>query len=133
MKPKTKKKFLHIVARSIELRDAAGKPRIFMDAGNGDGHATICVFSNNNRAISISTTPEGSLHISLEGTKSFAAFNMTAEENAQLSIRDKHGSLGTELGASFISDEHNLTIFRKGQIYWTTRKRTAKQSKKTQT
>jgi len=131
MKVKTKKKAKHIVARSIELKDAKGKTCIYMDAGSGDGFSTICLFSNDERSIQISTSPEGSLHICLEGKKCSAAFGMTSKENAGLSIRDKNGLLGTELGAAFDSDEHSLTLFRKGQVHWTTRQQPQKKSKKT--
>ena len=130
MKPKIKKRAKHIVARSIELKDAKGKTRIFMDAGDGKGYSTICLFSNGDRSIQIAVTPEGSLHISLEGNKSFAGFNMSATEDACLNIRDKNGLLGTELGATFDSGEHNLTVFRNGQIHWTTRKRPTTKFKK---
>jgi hypothetical protein len=52
---KRKPKHKHIVARSITLEDAKGKPRIFMDAGSGGGYATICLFGEDDRSIQIST------------------------------------------------------------------------------
>jgi hypothetical protein len=121
---KRKQKPKHITARSITLEDANGKPRIFMDAGDGDGYVTICLFGEGDRSIQISTSPEGGLHISLMGQRSTvsATLGMTADEDAGLSIRDRQGRLGTMLGSTFHPDpgEHRLILFRDGQPYWST-------------
>ena len=123
---KRKAKPKHIVARSITLEDAKGTPRIFMDAGNGDGYVTICLFGEDDRSIQISTSPEGGLHISLHGErpKVTAALAMTADEDAGLSIRDRQGRLGTMLGSMFNTGEHSLVLFRDGQPCWSTVKPT---------
>jgi|SRR5579872_237162 len=117
---KAKRKSKHITARSLTLEDAKGKPRIFMDAGDGDGCVSICLFGEGDRSIQISTSPEGGLHISLIGRRSTvsATFGMTPDENAGLCIRDKQGRLGTMLGSSFHAGEHRLVLFRDGQPYW---------------
>jgi hypothetical protein len=78
--PKTlRKKPKHIVARSITLEDAKGKPRILLNAGDGDGLVSICLLGQDGRSIQISTSPEGGLHISLFGTnqKVSASLGMT--------------------------------------------------------
>lgn len=119
-KPKQK----HIVARSITLKDAKGKPRIYLDAGDGDGLVTLCLFGEANRSIQISTSPEGGLHIVLHGQRSkvTAALGMTPDENAGLSISDRQGRLGTMLGSTFHTGQHSLVLLRDGQPYWTTLK-----------
>ncbi len=123
---KRKPKAKHITARSITLEDAKGKPRIFMDAGDGDGHVTICLFGEDDRQIEISTSPKGSLHISLFGRRQTvsASFGMTPDEDAGLSIRDRQGRLGTMLGSSFHTGEHSLVLFRDGQPSWSAPKQT---------
>ena len=112
----------HITARSIILEDAKGKARIYMDAGDGNGYATICLFGEGDRSIQISTSPEGGLHISLLGKRSTvsATLGMTKDEDAGLSIRDRRGLLGTMLGSVLDSGEHRLILFRGGQPYWST-------------
>jgi len=114
----------HLIARSITLEDAKGKPRIFMDAGNGDGYVTICLFGQDDRSIQISTSPEGGLHISLMGKLQTvsATLGMTANEDAGLSILDKRGRLGTMLGSTFHTGEHRLVLFHEGQPCWSTPK-----------
>jgi hypothetical protein len=125
-----KRKPKHITARSISLNDAKGKTRIYMDAGNGDGFAAISLFGNGGLSIHLSTQPNGSAVISLEGKKCVASLGMNTNEDAGLSIRDRQGLLGTMLGSMFDSGEHHLTIFKNGQIYWSTRKSSVKKIKK---
>jgi len=124
-KPNPKKrKAKHIIARSITLLDAKGKARILMDAGDGDGCVTICLFGEGERSIQISTSPEGGLHISLLGKRSTvsATLGMNSNEDAGLDIRDRKGLLGTMLGSGLDSGEHKLVLFRDGQPYWSTPK-----------
>lgn len=118
----TKRKPKHIVARSITLQDAKGKPRIFMDAGDGDGCVAICLFGQHDRSIQISTSPEGGLFISLLGKRATvsASLSMTPEEDAGLSINDRRGLLGTMLGSTFHKGEHRLVLFHDGQPFWST-------------
>jgi hypothetical protein len=127
-----RKKQKHIVARSIVLEDAKGKPRILMDAGDGDGHVCICLFGQDDRSIQISTSPEGGLHISLLGQRCTvsASFGMSPSEDAGLSIRDRKGRMGTMLGSTFDTGEHRLILFRDGQPFWSTPKQAPKQRKK---
>jgi len=122
----------HIIARAITLQDAKGKPRIFMDAGDGDGCVTIALFGENDRSIQISTSPEGGLHISLLGKRSTvsATLGMTPDEDAGLSIRDRKGLLGTELGSEFQTGEHRLVLFREGQPYWSSPRQSKQQRKR---
>lgn len=47
----TKRKPKHLTASSITLVDAKGKPRIFMDAGDGNCPASICLFGKEERSI----------------------------------------------------------------------------------
>ena len=104
----------HITGHSITLTDAKGKARIHMDAGNGDGLATICLFGESGRSIQISTSPDGGIYISLLGQrcKVSATLGMTADESAGLTILDRRGRLGSMLGAVFDSKEHRLVVFR---------------------
>ena len=125
MATKTKKRkprLKHLTARSITLEDAKGKPRIFMDAGNGDGCVTICLFGEHDRSIQISTSPEGGLHISLLGQLGnvSATLGMTPDEDAGLSIHDRQGRLGTMLGSSLPDGEHRLMLFQDGRHHWRT-------------
>ena len=110
----------HLTARSLTLEDAQGKRRIFLDAGNGDGRVTICLFGEHDRSIQISTTPAGGLHISLLGQRGTVSttLGMTPDEDAGLSIRDRQGRLGTMLGSNFQTGEHRLVLFRDGQPCW---------------
>ena len=120
-KPKKRKSLVkHLTARSLTLEDAKGKPRILLDAGNGDGCVTICLFGEHDRSIQISTSPEGGLHISLLGRRGnvSATLGMTPDEDAGLSIRDRQGRLGTMLGSNFQTGEHRLVLFRDGQPCW---------------
>lgn len=119
---KRKQKDRHITAHSITLLDSKGNARILMDAGNGDGYATICLFGEDDRSIQISTSAEGGLHISLLGKRSrvSASLGMNSNEDAGLSIRDRKGLLGTMLGSTLDASVHQLVIFQDGQQYWST-------------
>jgi len=117
-KPRSK----HLTARSLTLEDAKGKPRIFMDAGDGDRYVTICLFGEHDRSIQITTSPEGGLHISLLGQRCnvSATLALTPDEDAGLSIRDRHGRLGTMLGSILQPGKHRLVLFQDGQPCWST-------------
>jgi hypothetical protein len=130
---KRKPRQKHIVARSITLKDAKGKPRIFMDAGDGDGYVTICLFGEDDRSIQIATLPEGGLHISLHGQRSkvTATLGMTSREDAGLSIRDRQGKLGTMLRSTFHPGKHGLVLFSDGQPCWSAPKPTKRKTKMT--
>lgn len=110
----------HIVARSITLEDAKGTPRIFMDAGDGDGYATICLFGEGERSIQICTAPDGGLYISLLGQRcaSSATIAMTADEKAGLSILDDKGQHGSLVGSLSPSGEHKVVLCREGMPVW---------------
>ena len=112
----------HLTARSLTLEDAQGKPRIFLDAGNGDGRVTICLFGEHDRSIQISTTPAGGLHISLLGQRGTVSttLGMTPHEDAGLCIHDRQGRLGTMLGSSLPDGEHRLMLFQDGRHHWST-------------
>jgi len=112
----------HLTARSLTLEDAQGKRRIFLDAGNGDGRVTICLFGEHDRSIQISTTPAGGLHISLLGQRGTVSttLGMTPDEDAGLSIHDRQGRLGTMLGSSLPDGEHRLMLFQDGRHHWRT-------------
>jgi len=117
MKPK------HIVARSVTLKDAKGKTRIFMDAGDGDGYATICLFGEGKQSVEIASSRDGGVYISLYGAsqKVSAVFSILPDEKAGLQIRDADGRLGTVLGTDLQSGEHHLTVYRNGKVSWTTK------------
>jgi hypothetical protein len=130
MKSKNSKKPTHITARSITLNDANGKTRIRMDAGDGDGFASICLFGESGRSIQISSQPGGSMIIAIHGKRSQAVFGMSADEDTGIDLRDRQGLLGTIVGSVFSPGEHHLAIFRDGQISWSTRKRKKKRARR---
>lgn len=119
---KSPKKRGEIVAHSIVLKDAKGKVRIIMDAGSGDGAAAICLFGEGGRSIQIATAPTGGLSIELLGNQCHVALTlgMSSEQDGGLSIRDRKGRLGTELGSSFDPGTHRLVLFHDGQPYCNT-------------
>ncbi|HWB58281.1 MAG TPA: hypothetical protein VG733_02270 [Chthoniobacteraceae bacterium] len=129
MKAKRSKKPDCITARSIELVDVKGKTRIFLDAGDGNGFACICLFGENGRSIQLSCQPGGSMAIAIHDKHSEATFGMSAQGDAGIDIRDRKGFLGTLLGSNnFTPGEHHLSVFQDGQLAWTTRKRKKKRT-----
>jgi len=54
-----------ITARSLTLVDAAGRPRIIMDAGSDDGHATLTVVSTTGERVEIAAQPNGTVALSI--------------------------------------------------------------------
>ena len=127
-----KQKDKHITARCLTLVDAKGKPRISMDAGDGDGYAAISLWGEDGRSIQISTEPGGGLHICLFGKsgKASAGIGITSKESAGLSFSDREGRLGTLLGTVQDSNEHALVLFRNGQRYWSSLKPKLQKRKK---
>lgn len=118
----TKRKPKHISASSITLVDALGKPRIFMDAGDGSGPASICVFGKEERSIQITASPDGVLSIALLGSCFGASLAVSPENDAGLSIRDRDGRLGTMLGSVYEQGKHQLVLFENGQQVWSSAK-----------
>ena len=118
----TKRKPKHITGNSITLEDAQGKPRIFMDAGDGNGPASICIFGKDERSIQIQASPDGVLSIALLGTRFDASLVVSPENNAGLSIRDRDGRLGTMLGSVYEQGKHQLVLFENGQPVWSSAK-----------
>jgi len=126
----TKRKPKHITATSITLEDAQGKPRIFMDAGDGNGPASICIFGKDERSIQIQASPDGVLSIALLGNRFGASLAVSPENDAGLSIRDRDGRLGTMLGSVYEQGKHQLVLFQDGQPVWSSAKpRKAKRGK----
>ena len=125
---KNLRKAKHIIANSITLTDKKGRPRILLDAGDGDGFVTICLFGENGRSIQIAASREGGLSISLLGTRSTvsATLGMNADEHTGLSIHDNEGKLGTMLGSNFFPGKHSLVLFQKGQPCYVAPKRLKK-------
>ncbi len=118
----TKRKPKHITATSITLTDAQGKPRIFMDAGDGNGPASICIFGKEDRSIQIQASPDGVLSIALLGSRFGASLAVSPENDAGLSIRDRDGRLGTMLGSVYEQGKHQLVLFENGQPIWSSAK-----------
>lgn len=113
---KTKPK--SIIANSITLVDGKGEPRILMDAGDGSGPASICVFGKEERSIQISASPDGVLSIALMGRRFDASLVVSPENDAGLCIRDRDGRLGTMLGSNYERGKHQLVLFQDGQPVW---------------
>jgi hypothetical protein len=114
----TKRKPKHITATSITLEDAQGKPRIFMDAGDGNGPASICIFGKEERSIQIQASPDGVLSIALLGNRFGASLVVSPQNDAGLCFRDRNGLLGTMLGSSYEPGKHQLVLFQDGQPVW---------------
>jgi hypothetical protein len=115
-KPSKAAKHRHIVAHSITLQDTKGNPRIYMDAGDEDGFATISLFGKNGRCILISSQPNGSLSIALVGNGANGVLSMSPENDAGLSLSDRRGRLGARLGPSMGTGEPSLELFKDGQL-----------------
>jgi hypothetical protein len=126
----TKRKPKHITATSITLTDAQGKPRIFMDAGDGNGPARICIFGKEERSIQIQASPDGVLSIALLGSRFGASLVVSPESDAGLSIRDRDGRLGTMLGSVYEQGKHQLVLFEDGQPVWSSAKAAQPKPKK---
>jgi hypothetical protein len=126
----TKRKPKHITATSITLTDAQGKPRIFMDAGDGNGPASICIFGKEERSIQIQASPDGVLSIALLGSRFGASLVVSPESDAGLSIRDRDGRLGTMLGSVYEQGKHQLVLFEDGQPVWSSAKAAQPKPKK---
>ena len=120
VKRKTKPK--HVTASSITLVDALGKPRVFMDAGDGIGPASISVFGQEERSIQIQASPDGVLSIALFGSRFSASLAVSPENDAGLCIRDRDGRLGTMLGSVYEQGKHQLVLFEDGQPVWSSAK-----------
>ena len=114
----TKRKPKHITATCITLEDAQGKPRIFMDAGDGNGPASISIYGKEDRSIQIQASPDGVLSIALLGSRFGASLVVSPENDAGLSIRDRDGRLGTMLGSVYEPGKHQLVLFEDGQAVW---------------
>jgi len=117
--PRTKKP-KRITARSITLEDAKGNPRIFMDAGEGDGNVTICLYGEHGHSIQISTSAKGGLHISLFGQdgQDSAVLGMDDDGRSGLIIHDQKGRPGSRLGSLAGSEEHALMLYKHGKPVW---------------
>jgi len=118
----TKRRPKHITATSITLEDAQGKPRIFMDAGDGICPASICIFGKEGRSIQIQAAPDGVLSIALLGSRFGASLVVSPENDAGLSIRERDGRLGTMLGSIYEQGQHQLVLFQDGQPVWSSAK-----------
>ncbi|MBN8419287.1 MAG: hypothetical protein J0L73_10250 [Verrucomicrobia bacterium] len=118
----TKRKPKHITASSITLVDALGKPRIFMDAGDGNCPASICIFGKEERSIQLQASADGALSIALLGSHFGASLAVSPENDAGLSIRDRDGRLGAMLGSVYEQGKHQLVLFQNGQPVWSSAK-----------
>lgn len=93
-----------------------------MDAGDGSGPASICVFGKEERSIQITASPDGVLSIALLGSRFGASLAVSPENDAGLSIRDRDGRLGTMLGSAYEQGKHQLVLFENGQQVWSSAK-----------
>jgi hypothetical protein len=128
--PKRKPKPKDIVARSITLKDAKGKTRIYMGIHDDPAYSSICLFGPRDRSIEISADHEGGLHISLQdGTgKVVAGFGIASDDRVGISLFDHRSGSHTELGSDSASGPPHVTIYHHGRTHWTTRKRGRKKS-----
>lgn len=104
--------------------DAKGEPRILLDAGEGDGFATISLWGKEGRSIQITTGPDGRLSICCSAKNGLvtAGFGISPEDATGLSLSDKIGRCGTILGAVADTNEHALILFEDGRRLWSSRK-----------
>ena len=118
-------KTFDIVARSITLTDAKGKPRIYLGVTGDPAHSSICLFGERERSIELTADPEGGLHISLHnGTgKIVAGLTISAKERVALFLYDHRTGTRTELGSDSAEGSHQLTMHHRGKLHWTTKKK----------
>jgi len=107
-----------ITARLINLVDSEGKMRIVLDAGGSDSFASICLFDRVGGAIQICSQPNGALVIGIAKKRSQAVFALGPKGDSLLSLTDRKGRLGARIESSSKSGEHNVLLFKKGQICW---------------
>ena len=117
-KKAAKRKPKNITASSITLVDALGKPRIWLDAGDGKCPASISIFGKEERSIQIQASLDGVLSIALLGRRFETSLVVSPENDAGLSIRDRDGRLGTMLGSVYEHGKHQLVLFQDGQPVW---------------
>lgn len=113
-----KRKPKNITASSITLVDALGKPRIFMDAGDGKCPASISIFGKEERSVQIQASSDGVLSIALLGSRFGASLVASPDNDATLCLRDRDGRLGTMLGSVDEQGKHQLVLFQDGQPVW---------------
>jgi hypothetical protein len=106
----------HITARSITVVDAAGRPRIMMNGGEGDGFATLTVISTTGERLDISAQPHGTIALSLGDTALLHRIVMTTR-GFDLRARDG-GAFAVTIGDFFDEGVDRVIVYRNGEVVW---------------
>jgi hypothetical protein len=130
MKRKTRQKPRHIVARSITLTDSKGRSRIHLSAE--DDYAVIAVYGSDCRSVQISCDPDGSLGMNMHNASGKIAIGMSilANGNPGVSICDHRNGMVTLVGAGPDDTAHEVSVFQRGKLHWTSRKTSLKTRKR---
>ncbi len=124
--PKHSSKGKDIVARSITLKDAKGKVRIYLGVHDNPASSVICLFGDNNRSIQLSADHEGGLFLGLrDGSDKIAGgISITSDDRVGLFLYDHRSETRTELGSDSKDGEHQIKLHHQGKLRWTTKKKT---------
>jgi hypothetical protein len=104
-----------IRAKSITLVDAAGRPRIIMDAGDEDGYAHFSVLSITGERIEISAQPNGTIALSLDELPRLGRIMIT---KLGFDLRTRDGKFAVTIGDFFGEGVESIIVYREGQSVW---------------
>ena len=104
-----------ITARSLTLVDAAGRPRIIMDAGGDDGYAHLSVVSITGERLEISAQPHGTVALSLDHLPRCGRITITQRG---FDLRTQDGKFAVTMGDFFDEGVDRLVVYRDGQPVW---------------
>jgi hypothetical protein len=104
-----------ITARSLTLVDAAGRPRIIMDAGGEDGCAKFSVVSVTGERIVIDAQPNGTVALSVDQYPRLGRIMIT---RLGFDLRTQDGKFAVTVGDFFNEGVDRLTVYRDGQPVW---------------
>jgi hypothetical protein len=115
----------HINAKSITLVDAAGRPRIIMDAGGEDGYAHFSVLSVTGERIEIAAQPNGAVALSLDHLPRLGRIVLT---KLGFDLRTQDGKFAVTIGDFFDEGLERIIVYRDGQPIWSMPTRDAVQN-----
>lgn len=105
-----------IEASKLVLRDTRGKPRIILDAGGDNGHASICIFSSDGHGnAQIASQPSGAVVMSF-GNENFDG--MLTLSAAGFVLRARDGRFGVVIGPD-ADGRDRISVYQDGEPAWT--------------
>jgi hypothetical protein len=104
-----------ITARRITLVDAAGQPRIIMDAGGEDGYAQFTILSTSGERLEISAQPNGTVGLSFDQPSRLGQLMLTKHG---FDLRAANGKFAITIGDFFDEGVERIIVYRKGQPIW---------------